>query len=207
MTGVTVSSTTWINENPATNAQITTAIQPTADQSTLDASTTALHLGGLDINNVGYGMVIQKTGLTSTGPTNVMMTISQDWVTLNGGNDAMRIIGINNDGTVEVLHTWFGGYDPYSGYPIFKATSPHGGLGMSYWLVSVKPYAPVPAAVPLSAAALNSGQKAPIQAPVASTTPEASTTGGIPLMMTIGGIFAALIIVGVAMMIVIRRNK
>jgi len=200
MTGVTVTWTTQINDNPAANAQITTAIQPNADQSTLDAMTAGLHLGGLDINNVAYGMVFQNTGSNSTGPTTVTMTISPDWVTQNGGKDAIRIVRIADDGTVEVLHTWFSGYDSYSGYPTFTATSPQGGLGTSFWLISVNPYTP-----PTSTATPVGAQMAPTQAPATSTTPVASN--GVPLMMTIGGIFAALAIVGVATMIVIRRNK
>ncbi len=203
MLGVTVSWSTLITGNPTPNARVVTAVQPIADSSTQDALSAALHRGGLDIGNVAYGMILQKSGMSSSGPTTVTMTVPQTWVDRNGGNDAMRIVEINDDGTVEVLHTWFDRYDSLSGYPVFKATSTQGGLGASFWLMSVIPYTPAPVV-----AAPESGQMAPIQAPVTSTTSGTSTTtSGVPLMMMIGGILAALSIVGVATMIIIRRSK
>jgi len=203
MLGVSVSWSTLITGNPTPNARVTTAIQPIADQSTRDALSAALHRGGLDIGNVAYGMILQKTGMSSSGPTTVTMTVPQTWVDRNGGNDAMRIVEINDDGTVEVLHTWFDRYDSISGYPVFKATSTQSGLGASFWLMSVIPYTPAPVVT-----APESGQMAPTQVPVATRTSGTSTpASGVPLMMMIGGILAALSIVGVATMIIIRRSK
>ena len=203
MLGVTVSWSTLITGNPTPNARVITAVQPIADSSTRDALSAALHRGGLEISTVAYGMILQKSGMSSSGPTTVTMTVPQMWVDRNGGNDAIRIVEINDDGTVEVLHTWFDRYDSLSGYPVFKATSTQGGLGASFWLMSVIPYTPAPVV-----AAPESGQMAPIQAPTASTTSGTSTpASGVPLMMMIGGILAALSIVGVATMIIIRRSK
>lgn len=208
MLGVAVSWSTKINDNPSADAQVTTAVLPNADQSTLDAMTSSLHRGGLDINNVAYGMVLLKNGMSSSGPTMVTMTVPQHWVDQNGGNDAIRIVSINGDGTAEVLHTWFDGYDSYSGHPTFKATSTENGLGVSYWLISVKPYVPTSqeAVTPVSGTvAPGTGQLAPTQAAV-STAGKTTTTGLWPVM-GVGGALAALALVGIALLVYFRRNK
>jgi hypothetical protein len=197
MPGVSVSWATQINDNPAPNAQITTFIEQTPDQVTLDAFTTAFHLVGQDIGSLAYVMIVQKTGLTSTGPATITMTAPHDWVTRNGGTDAITIVRMADDGTTEVLQTSFSGYDQDSGYLIFTAASPDG-LSI-FALVGVKSYMPAPAPT--------SGQMAPAQAPtLAPVTPAAKTSTGLPLM-GIAGVIAALAILGVALLLFIRRNK
>ncbi|MFA4848829.1 MAG: ice-binding family protein [Methanoregula sp.] len=216
MPGVAVSWATVIDDAPAMNSKVTTAILPNVDQSTLNALITELNRGGLDISNLAYGMAIQQTGVNTLSPTHVSMSASQSWVTLSGGRDNIRIIGIANDGTTEVLNTWYDGYDHNSGYLIFKATSIQSGLGTSYWLVAVKPYTPAPATIsiepvtmpisspvaPVSSIAPGTGQMAPTQAPATTT----STSTGIPIIL-VGGILAALVLIGVGVITYTRRNK
>jgi hypothetical protein len=216
MPGVAVSWATVIDDSPATDAKITTAIQPNVDESTLNKLTAELNRGGLDIRDLVYGMVIQQTGTRSLSPTHISMSAPQSWVTLNGGRDNIMIIGIASDGTTEVLNTWYDGYDPTSGYLVFKATSIQSGLGTSYWLVSVKPYTPAPATVsieqvtvpisstatPVSSTVPGTVQMAPTQVPATTT----STSTGIPIIL-VGGFLAALVLIGVGVMTYTRRNK
>jgi hypothetical protein len=58
-------------------------IRQNADQSTLNAFTPPLHLAGQDIGSLAYVMIVQKTGITSTGPVTVSMNAPPDWVTRN----------------------------------------------------------------------------------------------------------------------------
>ncbi|MFA4848463.1 MAG: fibronectin type III domain-containing protein [Methanoregula sp.] len=192
--GVSVTWATRINDNPVTDAYITTAIQQDTTPSTLNAFITALHLAGQDIGNLAYVMIVQKTGLISTGPATITMTIPQDWVTRNGGTDAIRIVRMGDDGTSEVLQTSFVGYDSDSSYLIFRAASPKG--LSTFGLVAVKSYmlAPMP----------TSDLVTPTQAPV---TPFTKPSTGLPLMGIAGVIAAAMvIIIGVALLRFRRRN-
>jgi len=198
MPGVTVSWTTRINYNPAPDARITTAILKNADPSTLNAFTTELHRAGRDIGSLAYIMVVQKTGITSTGPATVSMTAPRDWVTRNGGIDAIQIIRMGDDGMTESLATSFGRYDPTSGYLIFTAASPHG--LSTFGLVATKPY--TPSAAP---AVTVSGQMAPVQGPAPATTDTESP--GAPLRMAIAGVFAAIVITGIAYLVYNRKRK
>ncbi|MFA6331631.1 MAG: PKD domain-containing protein [Methanoregula sp.] len=198
MPGVTVSWTTLINDRPAPDARITTVIRQNADQSTLNAFTTAFHLAGLEISRVAYVMIIQKTGTTSAGPATITMTAPRDWVTRNGGIDAIQIVRMDDDGTTESLVTSFAGYDRNNGYLTFTAPSPHG--LSTFGLVATKPY--TPAETPAAPA---SGQMAPVPDPGApATTNEASAS--VPLMIAVGSIFAVLAITGAALLTSIRRK-
>lgn len=198
--GVAVSWTTRINDNPEAGAHMTTVIEPYANQQTMSAYTTALHLVGLDIGNLAYVMIIQKSGIDSSGPATVTMNVPQDWVDQNGGKDAIRIVRFGDDGTTEVLSTSFIGYNPLSGFPTFEAQSPNG--LSTFGLIAVIPYnAP--------AQAYTSGQQAPAQEAYPAPTPVSSSEAapeGIP-MMAIGGILAALVIIGIAGMTIIRRSR
>ena len=127
-----------INTAPPANAKMTTAIQQAPDQASITAFTTALNLVGKDIGNIAYVMVVQKTGIAQTGPAIITMTVSPEWVSQNGGNDAIAIVRMADDGTVEVLTTSFSGYDANTGYAIFTAPSPQG-LCM-FGLVGLKSY-------------------------------------------------------------------
>jgi len=208
MLGVAVSWSTRIDNNPSAGAKVVTVILPNAEQATLDAMSTALQRGGLEIGNLAYGFLLQKTGMTSSGPTTVTMTVPEDWVTMNGGKDSIRIVSIADDGTAEVLHTWFDGYDTYSGHMVFKATAPYSGLGTSYWLISVKPYVPAPSVTPVPEPTPVAGQMAPPQVPAGSaTTKTTTTTTGLWPVMGVGGALAAMALVGIALLIVIRRRK
>lgn len=194
MPGITVWWTTWINDPPAPDARIITVIRQNADQSTLDAFTTALHRTGLDIGSLAYVMIIQKTGTTTTGPATISMTAPQDVVTRNGGIDAIQIVRMGDDGTAECLVTSFAGYDRNNDYLIFTAASPHG--LSTFGLVAIKPYTP-PAPV--------SGQMAPVPGPAThATTNEASAS--VPLMMAMGIVFAVFAIIGAAVLTSIRRK-
>jgi hypothetical protein len=199
MPGVAVSWNTQINEYSASDARINTAILQKVDVSILNAFATALHQVGLDLGNLAYVMITHKTGVTLTGPATVTMTASQNWVSQNGGMDAIRIIAISDDGVTEVLTPSFTGYDRDSGYLTFKATTSH-----SLWitgLVAVTPYTPGAATV---YGQTSNGQMAPVQTQGDSTIPGTST--GMPIML-VGGILAALAIIGIALMVYIRRNK
>ena len=185
MPGVAVTWATVISDKPDANAKMTTAIQQTPSPVTLDAYTTALALAGKDIGSLAYVMVVQKTGITSTGPATVTMTAPQDWVTNNGGTDAISIVRMADDGTTEVLAATFDGYDKDSGYLTFKALSPNG--LSTFGLVATVPHvgAAATAAQPTSAAP--SGQQAP---------PQATAAGGLPVMTIIAGIIIILVVVG-----------
>jgi hypothetical protein len=54
------------------------------------------------------------------------MTVPPVWVDRNGGNDAISIVRMADDGTVERLVTSFNGYSALNGYALFRADSPHG---------------------------------------------------------------------------------
>jgi hypothetical protein len=203
MPGVSVSWTTQINDFPAQNAQITTVIQQNADQSTMDAFTTAFHLVGKDIGSLAYVMMAQKTGVTSSGPATVTMTVSRDWILQNGGIENIMIVRMADDGKTEVLPTMFVGYDPKSDYLTVKAESPNG--LSTFGLVAMKPYTPAAASISVPAVSV---QKAPTQAPaqvpaaVPTTTKDASTT--LPFVGI--ALVSALVIIGIVVLIT-RRNK
>jgi hypothetical protein len=206
MPGVAVSWTTQINDDPAPNARITTVIQ-IADSSTRDAFTTALHRVGLDLSSLLYVMNVQKTGINSTGPATVSMTASRDWITQNGGKEAITIIGMADDGTTQVLSTWYDGNDLNSNYPIFTAALPHGLDFTTFGLVAVKPYTPATVQVTPASVQVTPVQLAPTQAPAASTTtPIASTGGGLLPTMGIAGV-AAIAIIGVALVLFTPKKK
>jgi hypothetical protein len=194
MVDVSVSWVTYITDFPETGAMFTTSIQPTADQATMNAFTTAFHLVGLDINSLAYVMIVQKNGVILNGPATVTMTVPESWVTDNGGISSIKIVRMADDGTTTVLPTSFNGYVLSNGYMTFTATSPD---GLSTWgLVATKPY--TPAEVP------SSGQMAPTQAPAAAPT---TTSGGLWPVMGVGGALAALVIVGIALLLYYQRNK
>jgi len=198
MPGVAVSWTTEITSTPSPGALITTVILQNVDPSIMEAFNTALHQNGNEIVSLAYITVAQKSGTVPTGPATITMTASQDWVRNNGGLDAIRIVGISDTGTTQVLSTSFAGYDRDSGYLIFKASSPH-----NFWafgLIAVEPYTP---AAPISATPSGSGQKAPTQVPTAMATTTASTSS-LPIMGIV--VVAALVIVGAALLFT-RRNK
>ncbi|MDD1690617.1 MAG: PKD domain-containing protein [Methanoregula sp.] len=194
MPGVTVWWTTRINDPPAPDARIITVIRQDPDMSTLDTFTNAFHRTGLEISSLAYVMIIQETGTTSTGPATISMTAPQDWVTRNGGIDAIQIVRMGDDGTTECLITSFTGYDRNNGYLIFTAASPHG--LSTFGLVATKPYTP-PAPV--------SGQMAPVPGPAAQATGN-EASASVPLMMAMGIVFAVLALIGAAVLISIRRK-
>ena len=199
MPGVAVSWSTEITSTPTPDALITTVILKDVDPSIMGAFNTALHENGNEIASLAYIMVAQKTGTVPTGPATVTVTASHDWVRDNGGLDAIRIVGITDTGTTQVLSTSFVGYDRDSGYLTFKASSPQ-----NFWafgLIAVKQYTSSPA--PISAAPTGSGQTAPTQAPTASATTKAPTSS-LPIMGIV--VVAALVIVGAALLFT-RRNK
>ena len=199
MPGVAVSWTTEITSTPTPDALITTVILEDVDPSIMGAFNTALHENGNEIVSLAYIMVAQKTGTVPTGPATVTMTASRDWVRDNGGLDAIRIVGITDTGTTQVLSTSFVGYDRDSGYLTFKASSPQ-----NFWafgLIAVKQYTPSPA--PISVAPTGSGQTAPTQAPTPLATTKGSTSS-LPIMGIV--VVAALVIVGAALLFT-RRNK
>jgi hypothetical protein len=194
MPGVTVSWTTEINKNPAPDARLTTVIQQNPDPSVLNAFTFALNRAGLDIGSLAYVMIVQKTGIPSTGPATVSMTVPGNWVTRNGGTNAISIVRMADDGATEVLATTFAGYDPGTGYMTFTATSEH---GFSTWgLVAVKPH--TVSSVPAN------GQMAPARAPAGTTS---SPTSASLLIAGVAGIAALLVITGVTLRSFIRRKK
>jgi PKD repeat protein len=196
MPDVTVSWTTEINNNPAPDARLTTVIQQNPDPSALNVFTTAFNLAGLDIGSLAYVMVVQKTGIPSTGPATVSMTVPRDWVTRNGGINVIAIARMADDGTTEVLATTFAGYDPGTGYMTFTATSQH---GLSTWgLFAVKPHT--------ASSAPASGQVAPVTAPAGATSSPAPSTAGL-LIAGVAGIAAVLVITGVTLRSLIRRKS
>ena len=183
MEGITASWTTDIAEQPAAGASITTSLIQNPSDQVMSAYQTALQQNGLDVAAIAYLMAIQKTGITSTGPATILMSVSPNWVTDNGGNDAMQIMRLGDDGTVDILQTKFSNYDANTGYLTFTATSPH---GMStFGIVAVKAY------VPVATQATQQPALAPVQ------TPAAGTSGGFPYMAPIIGAVAIIVIVGV----------
>jgi len=191
--GVSVTWATRINENPAPGAHITTAIQQVSSPYTLRAFTTALHLAGLDSGTLAYIMMVEKTGLTATGPATVTMTLPQDWVTRHGGTSAIRIVRMDDDGTSEVLPTSFGGYDRDSSYLIFTAESLKG-LSTS-GLVAVKAYTPAPAPAP------GREMLAPVTVP-----PAAGPSAGLPFL-GIAGIIATTMVIIIGVVLLLFRRK
>jgi len=90
----------------------------------------------IDLVDSAYIMDIDTTRIGLTGPAQVEMSVSREWVHDNGGLEATRIFRYRNDGTRELLNTRFSNYDRDTGYINLKADSPHG-LGM-FVLVAVR---------------------------------------------------------------------
>ncbi len=90
----------------------------------------------IDLVDSAYIMDIDTTRIGLTGPAQVEMSVSREWVHDNGGLEATRIFRYGNDGTRELLNTRFSNYDRDTGYINLKADSPHG-LGM-FVLVAVR---------------------------------------------------------------------
>jgi len=90
----------------------------------------------IDLVESAYIMDIDTTRIGLTGPAQVEMSVSREWVHDNGGLEATRIFRYGNDGTRELLNTRFSNYDRDTGYINLKADSPHG-LGM-FVLVAVR---------------------------------------------------------------------
>ena len=90
----------------------------------------------IDLVDSAYIMDIDTTRIGLTGPAQVEMSVSREWVHDNGGLEATRIFRFGNDGTRELLNTRFSNYDRDTGYINLKADSPHG-LGM-FVLVAVR---------------------------------------------------------------------
>lgn len=126
MPGVAVSWITQIENNPAPDARITTIIQQNADPLTRERFSTALQRVGKKIGSLAYVMIVQKSGITSTGPATITMNVPQNWIDRNGGLGAITIVRAAEDGTTEILSTSFDGYNSDTGYPRFMAESPQG---------------------------------------------------------------------------------
>jgi len=114
-----------INTSPSSGASITSAITPTLDTTTLTKFESAYALQGSTINDVAYVMTVTKTGITTTGPATITMTVPMSWVTAHGGINAINIIREADDGTVSTLATTYTGLDS-SGNAVFTALSPNG---------------------------------------------------------------------------------
>lgn len=199
MPGVTVSWTVQITSNPAPDARITTVILQNADQMTQDRFSTALHLVGKEIGSLAYVMIIQKSGITATGPAIITMNVPQDWVDRNGGNGAVTIVRVADDGTTEVLTTTFDGYNSITGYPRFRAESPHG--LSTFGLIGMKSFNPQQSP--------GYNQSAPVQTPAqpAGTPSQPQNPAGMLGMVAAGGIVAMLAIISIALGMYTRKTR
>ncbi len=110
-------------------ATVTITTSLTADPEADSAfQLTALNqgVGGM---SVAYTINVEKTNLRNgqdVAAATVTMVVGPEWVEVNGGTEAVRIMRYDNEtGTCEVLETHFTGYDD-AGRAVFEAVSPHG---------------------------------------------------------------------------------
>lgn len=125
-----------ILDEPDGGAKITTKILPVQKgdiQLPLDPS----RIGEtLEIAGIAYTMDVDSTQPGLTGPAQIEMSISREWVKKYGGLEAIRIFRYGSGGTAEVLEPRFLNYDRDTGYINLNADSPHG-LGM-FTLVAIR---------------------------------------------------------------------
>lgn len=117
------------------NAVITTTVTETIDPNLLNAYQMAAVNAGKQIEDVAYNVEVRKTGLSSTGPATVTLTVPPDWVMSRGGTRSIAVAHLADDGTAELLTADYSGLDR-TGAIIFTATSPEG--LSTFGLVSIK---------------------------------------------------------------------
>jgi PKD repeat protein len=189
-----------IVRQPDANATITTSIIQEPGSAVQDAFRTALRSAQLDIAQIAYVMQVTKSGMSSTGPATVSMSIPQNWINNYGGMGVIRIIRLGDDGTPEVLTTRFSNYDRDTGYLNFEAPSPKG-LSV-FGLVAVRTYVPVtgtPAVTPPVAPAVTS---------IPAQTPQVyPPTGALPPATLIGAGIVVLVLAGIGIYVYTRKQK
>jgi hypothetical protein len=125
---------------PSAGASITTTFSATPPaQNTLAAFQSVYEVQGSTINDIAFTMTVSKTGVATSAPAKITMSVPRSWVESHGGINVINIARQGDDGITESLSTQFTGYDPTTGAAIFEATSPHG-LSI-FALVALKPVA------------------------------------------------------------------
>jgi PKD repeat protein len=106
-------------------ATITTVISEPVNPNVLKAFEVALAYEGKEIQAVAFTLTVIKTNIGTTLPATITMTCPPDWINNNGGKEAVSIVRIGDDGTIQVLETRYAGTD-LTGNMIFEAESPAG---------------------------------------------------------------------------------
>ncbi len=197
--GVSAAWSIDVTQQPDANTTITTSIIQEPGSAVQDAFRTALRAAKMDIAQIAYVMQVTKSGISSTGPATVSLSIPQNWVNNYGGMDAVRIVRLGEDGSTEVLATTFSNYDMNTGYLTFKAPSPKG-LSV-FGLVAVKTYVPgavTPAVIPQ---VTPSGADIPVQPSSVQLT-----SGGLPSTTIIGAVIVILVIIGIGIHFYTRKH-
>ncbi len=138
-------------------ASITISLAEPVNPVVLNAFGVAMTNAGKDIQAVAYILVVTKTNIATTLPATITMTCPPDWINNNGGKEAVSIVRIGDEGSMQVLETSFAGTD-LKGNMIFEAKSP-AGLSL-FGLVTAKATAekeqnPEATIIPVSRAAIS----------------------------------------------------
>jgi len=134
MSGATANWTTTITSQPSSGANITTTLSKDPSVETLAAFQSAYLVQGQGIDAVAYTMTVTKTGITSTGPATIIMSVPLSWVTSHGGLNAISIVRQGDDKTVTILTST---YTVDQGMVTFTAVTPENGLCV-FTVVAIK---------------------------------------------------------------------
>jgi len=138
---VSVSFKADLTSLPPTDATITAVIAETPGPATQVAIDQAVTEQGYQLDAIAYTMDVTKTNLDDgkdIGPATVTMSVTPSWVANHGGVDGVKIARFADDGTSQLLETWYIGPDS-SANMVFAGSSP-GGLSI-FSLISVKAHA------------------------------------------------------------------
>jgi hypothetical protein len=177
---------------PSAGASITTTFSATPPaQNTLAAFQSVYEVQGSTINGIAFTMTVSKTGVATSAPATITMSVPRSWVESHGGNTAISIVRQGDDGLTESLSTRFTGYDPITGAAIFEATSPHG-LSI-FALVALKPVAAPAGNITLATLTPNPSVSAAAVNYTTNSTP-VSTRTPVSILVPIGAMGFVVII-------------
>lgn len=178
MPNIQVSWTTTVTTTPPAGASIQTSVLGTLDEATLAQYQSYLADIHETYNGLAYAVVVEKTGITSTGPATLSMMVPIDWLINQGGINSIAVIHTGDDGNMEFLTPSVTFMDPVTGMATLSVFSPNGLSTFS--LVSVRQQGAVASQTTSPVAA------GPSETFVSNGTPGAMTTKTpLPVSVTI----------------------
>ncbi|MFA5330856.1 MAG: DUF3344 domain-containing protein [Methanoregula sp.] len=197
---------TWqaeIPQKPDGGGKITTAIIRNLSDSMTDAYRQALIENGYGLWNISYSMQVSMDNIPVTKNATIEMTVPQDWVYGNGGLDQIRILRMDDYGSVQILDTAFCRYDRDSRYISFQASSPDGLC--TFTLVSVTGSGTVSPVSTMAVAATAASTQAPSSDVVSSLVSGIESSAAGPYVLWI--VVAVVILAACAMLVFFMRKR